>query len=248
WIDYHQKELNEWRYLAARLNLPLPSDSLRSSEARAFRRVVSPFQTDPTLNPLGLLPGDPLQGGYFAGYISHTNNGVPTHALIVAPKASGESASLQWKTSNTSTFGTSSDFDGAANTAAMDNASHPAAQYCAGLTIGGYSDWYLPARCELDIAYFHLKPTTGSNNTSWGVNDYSVPKRTANYTAGDPARTSIAAFQDGGAEAFVADTHWSSTEDSATLAWGLTFFNGLQLDDSGKNSSVRVRAFRKFAL
>jgi hypothetical protein len=33
WIDYHQKELNEWRYLAARLNLPLPSDSLRSSEA-----------------------------------------------------------------------------------------------------------------------------------------------------------------------------------------------------------------------
>jgi hypothetical protein len=27
WIDYHQKELNEWRYLAARLNLPLPSDS-----------------------------------------------------------------------------------------------------------------------------------------------------------------------------------------------------------------------------
>jgi hypothetical protein len=32
WIDYHQKELNEWRYLAARLNLPLPSDSIPSSE------------------------------------------------------------------------------------------------------------------------------------------------------------------------------------------------------------------------
>jgi len=31
WIDYHQKELNEWRYLAARLNLPLPSVSTASS-------------------------------------------------------------------------------------------------------------------------------------------------------------------------------------------------------------------------
>lgn len=33
WIDYHQKELNEWRYLAARLNLPLSSDSSRYSKA-----------------------------------------------------------------------------------------------------------------------------------------------------------------------------------------------------------------------
>jgi hypothetical protein len=32
WIDYHQKELNEWRYLAARLNLPLPDASIPSSE------------------------------------------------------------------------------------------------------------------------------------------------------------------------------------------------------------------------
>jgi hypothetical protein len=32
WIDYHQKELNEWRYLAARLNLPLPNASTISFE------------------------------------------------------------------------------------------------------------------------------------------------------------------------------------------------------------------------
>ena len=37
WIDYHQKELNEWRYLAARLNLPLPSDSLASSEVKSSK-------------------------------------------------------------------------------------------------------------------------------------------------------------------------------------------------------------------
>ena len=34
WIDYHQKELNEWHYLAARLNLPLPGASSTSSERK----------------------------------------------------------------------------------------------------------------------------------------------------------------------------------------------------------------------
>ena len=58
--------------------------------------------------------GDAYEGGFFAGYISHTANGVPTHGLIVAPSASGYNGQvgLQWKTSNTSTAGTSSDFNG----------------------------------------------------------------------------------------------------------------------------------------
>jgi hypothetical protein len=29
--------------------------------------------------------GEPFGGGFFAGYISHTADGNPTHALIVAP-------------------------------------------------------------------------------------------------------------------------------------------------------------------
>jgi hypothetical protein len=31
--------------------------------------------------------GEPWGGGYFAGYISHTADGNPTHALIVAPRS-----------------------------------------------------------------------------------------------------------------------------------------------------------------
>jgi hypothetical protein len=173
--------------------------------------------------------GAAYQGGFFAGTISHTDDGVATHALIVAPAATGATGTgytlttnKQWKTTNTTTAGTTSPFDGAANSANMNNASHPAAQFCEDLSIGGYSDWYLPARYELDIAYENLKPTTDSNNTSWGINPYSVPERTVNRTAGAPAQTSVAAFQSGGAEAFVADYHWSSTEDSSTLAWILT--------------------------
>lgn len=33
--------------------------------------------------------GEAFGGGYFAGYISHTADGNPTHALIVAPRAAG---------------------------------------------------------------------------------------------------------------------------------------------------------------
>ena len=223
---------------------------------RAFRRVISPIQTDP-LNPLGLLPGDSLEGGLFAGYISHTADGVPTHALIVAPRATGASGTsytlttnYQWKTAQTTTTGTTSDFDGAANTAAMVTAgiaSHPAAQFCVNLSIGGFTDWYLPARYELDIAYENLKPTTTSNNTSWGINPYSVPERTVNRTAGDPAQTSVSAFQSTGSEPFVAASHWSSTEPSSTNGWELNFTNGNQ--PSNPKASIRcVRAFRKLAL
>jgi hypothetical protein len=186
--------------------------------------------------------------------ISHTDNGVATHALIVAPAATGASGTgytittdLQWKTTNDTTAGTTSPFDGAANSANMNDASHPAAQFCEGLSIGGYSDWYLPARYELDIAYENLKPTTNSNNTSWGINPYSVPERTVNRTAGAPAQTSVAAFKTGGAEAFVAAVHASSTEDSSTAAWGLSFFDGNQ-SSSNKTNTRRVRAFRKLAL
>ena len=193
--------------------------------------------------------GGNFQGGFFAGYISHTANGVATHGLIVAPAASGYNGkgTLQWKIVNTATAGTSSQFNGSVNSANMNNASHPAAQYCEGLTIGGYSDWYLPARLELDIAYQNLKPSTTSNDTGSGINQYSVPERTTTRTAGAPAQTSIAAFQTGGAEAFVAADHWSSTEANSAASWELLFSNGSQFGPF-KNTNAYVRAFRKFAL
>jgi hypothetical protein len=195
------------------------------------------------------------EGGFFAGLISHTANSVPTHALIVAPRATGASGTsytlttnYQWQ-STTSTTGATSPFDGAANTALMTNS--PAADFCTGLTINGFSDWYLPARYELDIAYENLKPTTASNSTSSGINPYSVPERTVNRTAGDPAQTSVSAFQSTGSEPFVDGGHWSSTEDSAVVAIGQQFNDGQRNDGlftGFKNDVNRVRAFRKLAL
>ena len=208
--------------------------------------------------------GATFQGGFFAGTISRLANNIATHALIVAPRATGASGpgypittSLQWKTSNTTTANTTSSFDGAANTAAMVTAgiaAHPAANFCVGLSIGGYSDWYFPARYELDIAYQNLKPTTTSNSTGWGINPYSVPERTVNRTAGAPAQTSVAAFQSGGAEAFpesgILNTHWTSSESTSSRAWDLTFIDGAQSGTYTKTQTFNkhVRAFRKIAL
>jgi hypothetical protein len=190
------------------------------------------------------VPGQAFGGGFFAGQIGV--GGVATHNLVVGPLSSAQST-LQWKTSNTSTSGTSSVIDGPTNSSNMNNASHPAAQFCEGLTIGGFSDWYMPAKNELEVCYFNLKPTTTSNNTSSGINPNAVPSRGSNYTSGTPAQTSATAFQSGGSEAFAAAVYWSSTELSATYARGQAFTSGAQTSYF-KTDPIRVRAIRRVAV
>jgi len=185
--------------------------------------------------------GEAFGGGFYAGKI---NDGGTEYFLIVAPKSSGENSSKQWKTSNTSTSGTSSVIDGPSNTSAMDNANHPAAQFCAGLSIGGFTDWYMPAKNELEVCYYNLKPTTNSNSTSWGTNPNAVPARGSDYTSGDPSQTSVLDFQDGGTEAFASAVYWSSSEFSASAAWLQDFTNGSQFNAS-KDNSIYVRAVRR---
>jgi hypothetical protein len=205
--------------------------------------------TQKTINGT-LTLGQSFGGGYFAGYISHTADGNPTHALIVAPRATGSAAGLTYQPSNQIIASTISDFDGVANTAAMvaeDIASYPAANFCVGLNIGGFTDWYLPARYELDIAYFNLKPNATVNNTGWGTNIYAIPRRNSNWIAAHPTQTTVTAFSTG-AEAFIADIHWSSTRQTALIAYFFSFNNGEQLFNLFANFPMRVRAFRRIAL
>lgn len=205
----------------------------------------------------GLSVGQAYGGGFFAGYISHTEDGIPTHALIVAPRLTGATGlayslttNLAYKTANTTTAGTASLFDGAANTAAMVTAGindHPAAKFCTELTIGGFTDWYLPAIRELDIAYFNLKRSTGENNagSTFGINTYSVPVRSKNYSKNFPVQTRIAAFKTT-AERFEL-SHWSSTENSNSNAWVINM-TAANVNADNKTSTFCVRAFRRIAL
>ena len=192
-------------------------------------------------------PGDAFGGGYFAGQISTAGNSIADYNLVVGPVASAQNASKQWKIVNTTTAGTSSVIDGPANSTAMNDVTHPAAQFCEGLTIGGFSDWYMPAKNELEVCYYNLKPTTTSNNTSFGTNTNAVPSRGSNYTSGNPAQTSATDFQSTGAEDFATGFYWSSTEQSSTGAWLQNFGAGTQIAYD-KNVSYSVRAIRRVAV
>lgn len=211
-----------------------------------------------TLTPGDSAPstiGQSFGGGYYAGQISTAGNGVADYYLVVAPKSSGQSNSLQWKTSATETAGTSSQIDGPSNSNAMNDASHPAAQFCKGLTIGGYSDWYMPARNELEVCYYNLKPTTDNNHTSSGINPNAVPARNSNYTASVPAQTSATDFRaPSGAERFDTALYWSSSQWTAVTSYAWTqqfgylgYLSGTQ-NINPKNQTQRVRAVRRVAV
>lgn len=194
--------------------------------------------------------GGPSGGGFWAGDISTTANSVATHHIVIGPLSTAQDT-LQWKNATTATPGADSDIDGPQNTADMvadgNSTVYPAAHFCNNLSLGGFSDWYMPAKNELEVCYFNLKPTTTNNNTSSGINPNAVPARASNYTTGNPAQTSAAAYQSGGAEAFTAIGYWSSTEFSATYGRRQTFTNGYQYYFF-KNDSKALRAVRRVAL
>lgn len=166
--------------------------------------------------------GSAYEGGYYAGEISVAGNGVASHYLVVSPASSGDKGARKWKDINTTTPGADSVIDGPQNTDDMmadTGRVYEAASDAANATIGGYTDWYLPARNELEVCYYNLKPSTTSNNTSFGINTYAVPSRGSNYTAGTPAQTSASDFQTTGAEDFAIAGYWTSTEASTFDAW-----------------------------
>ena len=193
--------------------------------------------------------GSAYGGGFYAGQISTAGNGIADYNLVVGPVSSAQNASKQWKTGNSPGDPTSV-IDGPTNSATMNSATYPAAQFCEGLTIGGFSDWYMPALNELEVCYYNLKPTTTSNNgATSGVNANAVPARASNYTAGTPAQTTAAAFiTSTGAEAYGTPYYWASTQGSTTQGWAQTFSDGNQSYYYTKTSSKSVRAIRRVAV
>ena len=165
--------------------------------------------------------GAPFGGGFFAGL--HPT--IPGLALVVSPKAEGEAEALEWGGYGKETTARSLT-DGFANSEAINDEHHPAAQFCRSRQIGGLDDWYLPALDEMTVLRANLTPE----------NDHV------------PVQTTAEAFQEGGAEAFeIDDSYWTSTEWSPGSAWLQSFGSGTQRIGS-KDYSYRVRAVRKCPL
>jgi hypothetical protein len=187
-------------------------------------------------------------GGFFAGQIGVS--GVATHNLVVSARSGGNNF-LAWRNTLSATPGADSDINGPQNTADMvangNATAYPAAHFCNNLVLGGQSDWYMPARNELNVCYVNLKPSTQSNNTSSGINPNAVPARASNYTSGDPAQTTVAEFQQGFGNFFTADAYWCSTEFAPAYAWLVSFGNG-QNGQQYKYNSNGIRAIRRVAV
>lgn len=114
--------------------------------------------------------GEVYGGGFYMGTLGD-------YYLVCPPIAGQHGSTIQWKTTNTTTIGTTSLTDGFANTEAMVTAGiglHPAAQFCVGLTIGGFSDWYYPAKDELNLLYVNRVALTAAGAGSFFSANYSA--------------------------------------------------------------------------
>jgi hypothetical protein len=165
-------------------------------------------------NPLEVL-GSAVCGGFYMGTIG------TSYYLIVAPVSEGQNC-CQWKTTSTETSGASSRTDGFDNTyTSLNNSTHPAGNWTATRTIGGFSEWYLPAIEELRLFY--------DNGGGAGPGSNQLPP----------------------GEDFITNAfYWSSTEEAADPAGEacvVCFANGGDFGRS-KTSTYRVRAVRRIPI
>ncbi len=161
--------------------------------------------------------GDSYQGG-IVFYLDSNGGG-----LIAAPI--DQFLGAQWGCYGTTISGA----DGSAIGIGVQNtidievgctAAGTAADICANLTLGGYSDWFLPSKDELNLMWINLADTDG-NGSSTGVTDPN----------------NIGGFANSG--------YWSSTEYDNDYAWIQYFSYGGQ-GSPYKSGSASVRAIRAF--
>ena len=111
--------------------------------------------------------GDLYQGGIIAYFLVSGDPGYDAnvrHGLIVAP--SDQSAGATWGCYGTAISGSDGTALGTGNQNTIDfvagcSETGAAAYLCANLILGGYSDWFLPSRDELNLVY--LNKTTNMN-------------------------------------------------------------------------------------
>ncbi|MBX9756303.1 MAG: DUF1566 domain-containing protein [Pseudomonadaceae bacterium] len=159
--------------------LKLPAATVAQFALAAFLGQVVPQQPAPSL-PAGAVPplgaNWPGQGGVNAGLMRGLD-GARDYYLIVPTGADAEFEDLKYGPRDLEVKGADSPWDGLANTKALiaSGKSHPAAEACAAFTRDGHSDFYLPARRELQTAEA-VCPEVFSKGWHW-----SSSQRSAGY-------------------------------------------------------------------
>ncbi|MDB9989901.1 DUF1566 domain-containing protein [Flavobacteriales bacterium] len=161
--------------------------------------------------------GDSYQGG-IVFYLDSNNLG----GLIAAPTDQSNAAEWGCQGTKISAGGT---VIGIGNQNTIDieagcTTVGTAADICANLTLGGYSDWFLPSKDELNEMWKNLADSDG-DGTNTGPSDPNNLGSFANLA------------------------YWSSSETDNDEAWGQIFDLGIQ-DYGDKVTTVYVRAVRAF--
>lgn len=240
------------------------SASALGNKARAVRRVkIGDVPANLTV------PGTIAQGGVVAGVIK---DGADNYAIIVSSRELGErdvqAYNLKVIEADSTDVSMTNRINGLANTNAMktrDSVGYPLATWARNANIAGYTDWYIPALDELELAYRNLKPyiTSSSPNSIGnnelmvqnGVNSNSVPAGAA-YTATVPEQTTSKLMLPGAHESFIIDPYWTSTAltvpagSSSSMTRGFTVVNMGSGRQSFSPQGVigRVRLFRRVKL
>lgn len=196
--------------------------------------------------PKGRVPGESYAGGFYGGQILISGT---VYNLVVAPKTGGEGTyAYRTATAAESVLLTDRTYYGRTTTELYADVDHPAFLWAGGLTLNGFTDWYVPAWYELEIIYRNLKPSTNANSTSYGANPYANPTATSNYTTTVPGQTTALAFRTGGAEAFSASNYMTALETPSvtTSNYRISFLNGAVVSET-KITTALVRAIRRVA-
>ncbi|MCH2023522.1 MAG: DUF1566 domain-containing protein [Saprospiraceae bacterium] len=182
--------------------------------------------TTPCVSPITYTIGDLGPAGGIIFYLAPNTttdldgDGTPDIGLECAPV--NQSSGAPWGCWSTFISGAAATGigSGATNTAAIllgCAAANIAADICTNLSLGGYSDWFLPSRDELDLMY---QRRTIINATAIANGGSSLASGYYNY-------------------------YWTSTQTGSKNAWRRRFYNGDHFS-ANKNFSYFVRAVRAF--
>jgi len=206
--------------------------------------------------------GQAYGGGFYAGKIAVGGGGTATHYLVVSDRSAGQVTGKQFGP-NPATTGFTSTIAGPTNSAGLAalGTAYETATFCENLSSGGYTDWYLPAKDELEVLFYYLKPSTETNFTSSGSNSYAVSPEpiSTNYTSDAPPQTGASAFQIGNAQQlgvspnnylyFGSSTELNSSQNSQQyFQYATNNWNGYQFGSNKNDFGQYTRAIRRVAV